>query len=393
MRKNNRTQFACNPPQSCSCASRAGFFYTKNNANASRAGFFLCKKAMRQRLSIHRPCHLFLVIKPRINEGHISYLLQSIFSFALRKMQLHQDINKLRGIKNPIVTIGTFDGVHAGHRVIIDRIKTIARERNGQSVLVTFEPHPRFLINPNHNLKLLTTLNEKKELLADLGLDHLIIAPFTKTFAEQEAAEYVEEFLIKKIKPQVLVIGYDHHFGKQRSGSFELLQEYAANHHFELEEISKQLVDDAHVSSTAIRRALENGDVTEANHLLQSNYKLSGTIIKGDQKGRTIGFPTANISIGTDKKLIPANGVYAVKAFVGKIAFDAVMNIGVRPTVNTENELRLEVHIFNFEQDVYGEQLCVEFIGRIRDEKKFASFEELKEQIEADCEKAQALLK
>jgi len=307
-------------------------------------------------------------------------------------MQLHSDINKLPTIKKSIVTIGTFDGVHAGHRTIINRIINLAKKRNGQSVLITFEPHPRFLINPQHRLKLLTTLEEKKSLLEKLGLHHLVIAPFTKEFANQEAKNYVEDFLIKKIKPSVLVIGYDHHFGKGRSGNFNLLKQYAEQGHFQLEEISKQLVEDAHVSSTTIRKALELGDVREANNLLQSNFQLSGEVVIGDQRGRTIGFPTANLQISSDKKLIPPNGVYAVKAIVNNQRFNAVMNIGFRPTVTDTPELRLEVHLIDFDKDIYGENLKVEFIERIRAEKKFSSFEDLKKQIELDCERASEIL-
>lgn len=307
-------------------------------------------------------------------------------------MQLHSDINKLPTIKKSIVTIGTFDGVHAGHRTIINRIINLAKKRNGQSVLITFEPHPRFLINPQHRLKLLTTLEEKKSLLEKLGLHHLVIAPFTKEFANQEAKNYVEDFLIKKIKPSVLVIGYDHHFGKGRSGNFNLLKQYAEQGHFQLEEISKQLVEDAHVSSTTIRKALELGDVREANNLLQSNFQLSGEVVIGDQRGRTIGFPTANLQISSDKKLIPPNGVYAVKAIVNNQRFNAVMNIGFRPTVTDTPELRLEVHLIDFDEDIYGENLKVEFIERIRAEKKFSSFEDLKKQIELDCERASEIL-
>jgi len=307
-------------------------------------------------------------------------------------MQLHSDINKLPTIKKSIVTIGTFDGVHAGHRTIINRIINLAKKRNGQSVLITFEPHPRFLINPQHRLKLLTTLEEKKSLLEKLGLHHLVIAPFTKEFANQEAKNYVEDFLIKKIKPSVLVIGYDHHFGKGRSGNFNLLKQYAEQGHFQLEEISKQLVEDAHVSSTTIRKALELGDVREANNLLQSNFQLSGEVIIGDQRGRTIEFPTANLQISSDKKLIPPNGVYAVRAFIKNQCFSAVMNIGFRPTVTDKPELRLEVHLIDFDKDIYGENLKVEFIERIRAEKKFNSFEDLKKQIELDCESAREIL-
>ncbi len=306
-------------------------------------------------------------------------------------MQLHTNLKDLIAIDKPIVTIGTFDGVHAGHRIIIKRIQELANQRNGKSVLVTFEPHPRFLIDPNHKLKLLTSLHEKKELLEQLGLDHLVIAPFNKEFAEQEAKDYVEDFIIKKIKPEVLVIGYDHHFGKNRSGNLTLLEEYAKQGHFILEEISKQLVDDAHVSSTAIRNALDKGNVKEAGRLLKSNFMLNGKVVKGDQKGRTIGFPTANLAVENDKKLIPSSGVYAVHAQLKDELYKAVMNIGYRPTINNKKEFRLEVHLFNFDKDIYGEDLQVKFIERIRDEKKFDSFEDLKKQIIIDSTKAKQI--
>lgn len=307
-------------------------------------------------------------------------------------MQIHTNIKDLGTISKPVVTIGTFDGVHAGHRIILERIKEIATNRKGNAVLVTFEPHPRFLIDPNHKLKLLTTLTEKKELLEELGVDHLVIVPFNKEFAEQEAKDYVEDFIIQKVRPEVLVIGYDHHFGKNRSGSFYLLEAYAAKGHFELEEISKQLVDEAHVSSTAIRNALDHGDVKEASNLLQSNFQLRGLVVKGDQKGRTIGFPTANLEIENDKKLIPAHGVYAVNAALNGEKFQGVMNIGHRPTVNDQEELRLEVHLFDFDKDIYGDTLKVNFIEKLRDEKKFDSFDELKEQIKLDCKQAKNIL-
>ena len=307
-------------------------------------------------------------------------------------MKVHTNLEDLSSIQRPIVTIGTFDGVHAGHRAIIKRVIDLAGEQSGESALVTFEPHPRFLINPNHRLKLLTTLSEKKELLQSLGLDHLIITPFTEGFAAQAAKDYVEDFIIKKIKPAVLVIGYDHHFGKGRSGDFDLLQQYSNQGNFQLEEISKQLVDDAHVSSTAIRNALDEGDVAEAGRLLKSNYQMNGVVVQGDQKGRTIGFPTANLDLKNDKKLIPANGVYAVKANVNNSVYNAVVNIGYRPTVNDEKELRLEVHIFDFDQEIYNSVLQVEFIERLRAEKKFESFEALKKQIKLDCKKAKMIL-
>jgi len=307
-------------------------------------------------------------------------------------MQVHQDIHQLPEIKNPVVTIGTFDGVHAGHRTIIQRILDLAKLLNGESVLVTFEPHPRLLINPKFELKLLNTLAEKMRLLEKFGLHHLVIAPFTASFANLSAEQYIEDFLVNRLKPHTLVIGYDHHFGKNRSGNFELLKKYAEGGHFELEEISKQLVDDAHVSSTTIRHAIEAGHIVTANQLLLSYYSLSGIVITGDQKGRTIGFPTANLEVADAKKLIPANGVYAVRVFWQGKSYDGVMNIGHRPTVLTTNELRLEVHIFDFSASLYGEELRVHFIDKIREEIKFESIHALQAQIKKDCEQAKAIL-
>lgn len=308
-------------------------------------------------------------------------------------MKVHNNIEFLKPIKKPIVTIGTFDGVHAGHRAIIKRLIALAKSNEGESVLVTFEPHPRFLINPKHEIKLITLLEEKKELLSNLGLNHLIIVPFTVQFAQLKAKQYIEEFLIKKLKPHILVIGYDHHFGKGREGNINLLRNYEEKKCFQLEEISRQLVENAKVSSTIIRKALLSGDVKQANQLLQASFIMSGKVIEGDKIGRTINFPTANLKVNQDYKLIPANGVYAVKALIKNKAYQAVMNIGQRPTINEQLELRIEVHIFSFNKNIYNEFITIELIDRIRDEVKFESLELLKNQIQKDIITAKLILK
>ncbi len=305
-------------------------------------------------------------------------------------MQVHYGIDKLPSFKHPIVTIGTFDGVHAGHRTIIQRIISLAKEKGGEAILITFEPHPRFLLQPKHDLKLLNTMAEKKELLHSLGLQHLVIAPFTLAFAQQSPKAYVEEFLLRYFAPEVLVIGYDHHFGKERAGNFEFLNKYAQAGTFELEEISKQLVDASHVSSTAIRKALASGEVATANTLLQSSFSLEGKVIRGAQNGRKIGFPTANISLESSHKLIPAHGVYAVKAHVQDQAYKGIMNIGHRPTIDNNLALSLEVHILDFDQDIYDKNIKIEFLKHLRREEKFNSLDELKDQIKKDEEKARA---
>lgn len=299
-------------------------------------------------------------------------------------MQVHIGINSLPSFNNPIITIGTFDGVHAGHRKIITRIVKLAKERNSHAVLITFDPHPRFLLQPKHDLKLLNTLEEKKVLLAALGLHHLVIVPFTTDFAALSSNAYIEDFLIKYFNPSVLVIGYDHHFGKGRSGNFELLNKYAQSGEFELEEISKQLVQEAHVSSTAIRNALAQGHIEEANALLQSSFSLTGKVVQGAQNGRRIGFPTANIALNSMHKLIPCNGVYIVRANVGEISHQAIMNIGHRPTVDNNLALSLEVHILDFDQEIYNKTIQVTFLKHLRSEQKFDSLESLKVQIAKD---------
>ena len=289
-----------------------------------------------------------------------------------------------------MVTTGTFDGVHFGHQKIIDRLKSVATKIGGESVLLTFHPHPRMVLFPDdEDLKLLSTREEKIKRLESAGLDHLIIYPFSRKFSRRTATEYVRDLLVNEIGVKTLVIGYDHQFGRNREGSFEQLIELAGIYDFKLEEIPAQELDDVKVSSTKIRNALLKGDVKTASKYLSHDYKVSGIVVKGRQLGRKLGFPTANISVLDRYKLIPGDGVYAVNVKVNKGNFKGMLNIGYRPTVGGLYKATMEVNIFEFNENIYGHFIGVEFVKRLRDEIKFDSVEELKIQLELD--KIQAL--
>jgi riboflavin kinase/FMN adenylyltransferase len=297
-------------------------------------------------------------------------------------MQIQQtDI--LPNFNNPIITIGTFDGVHFGHKKIIETLKSIALKHNAETVLITFDPHPRTIIQPNALLQIITTLPEKITLFKSLNIDHLVIFPFTHEFATLTAQEYIEDFLIKKFKPKVVIIGYDHHFGKERTGNFSLLESYAKKGFFELIEIEAQTINENNISSTKIRNALLHGEINAANELLGYAYFFSGTIVKGKQLGRTIGFKTANLQLQDNLKLIPGNGVYIVQVQWDNLTMQGMMNIGTRPTVDGMNRV-IEVHILSFDQEIYGEELTITILNRLRNEHKFDGLEALKEQLEKD---------
>lgn len=299
-------------------------------------------------------------------------------------MNVFKDLNNLPKFRNAVITVGTFDGVHKGHQRIISKLNSLAKKHHGESILITFHPHPRFVINPKDtSLKLINTLEEKISLLKEYGIDNLVIVPFTKAFSEISAEEYVAEFLLKHFKPKVIAIGYDHHFGKGRKGNIELLKQYQAEHHFEIERIEKQELEDITISSTKIRKALENGEVDLAFELMNHPYFIEGKVIKGKQLGRTIGFPTANIEIPVPYKLIPKTGVYAVKIMIHGKEYNGMLNIGLKPTFE-ENVLSTEVHIFDFNEDIYDQTISVQFIAFLRDEIKFNSIDELKNQLELD---------
>lgn len=300
-------------------------------------------------------------------------------------MKVYTDINDFKNVPNPVLTTGTFDGVHFGHQKIISRLRDIAKKANGESVLFTFYPHPRMVLFPeDDSLKLLSTQEEKIKLLEQVGLDHLIIYPFSRKFSRLTATEYVRDLLVNKIGVKKLVIGYDHQFGRNREGNYQHLEELAPIYGFDVEEIPAQELDDVKVSSTKIRRALFAGDVATAKTYLGYQYKLSGIVVKGQQLGRSIGFPTANIEIQDRYKLVPGNGVYAVEVKVQKERYRGMLNIGVKPTVGGLMKPTIEVYIFNFNKDIYGNFIGLEFVKRLRDEQKFDSIAALKDQLELD---------
>lgn len=307
-------------------------------------------------------------------------------------MKVYHSISEFQNVSRPILTTGTFDGVHFGHKIIIDRLKEIAKNQNGETVLLTFSPHPRMVLFPDdHNLQLINTLDEKIKLLEQAGIEHLIIHPFTMAFSRTTSMQFVRDIIVNELNTHKLVIGYNHHFGRNREGSFEHLKEYAPLYGFEVEEISAQLIDDVSISSTKIRNSLLSGDVSKAADYLGYNYPLKGQVIEGQQIGRTLGFPTANLKVLDGSKLIPKDGVYAIHVEVKRQTFKGMMNIGNNPSLISKKH-SLEVHIFDFDSDIYDEQIEVRFIKRIREEISFDNLDALKIQLEQDEDTAKAIL-
>ncbi|MFY7937056.1 MAG: bifunctional riboflavin kinase/FAD synthetase [Flavobacterium sp.] len=298
-------------------------------------------------------------------------------------MKIYQSLNEFIPTKKTIVTLGTFDGVHLGHNVILDKICNIAKQENLESVLLTFFPHPRLIVSNDSEIKMLNTMAEKAMLLEQKGIQNFIIHPFDKLFSELSPREFVEQVLKKQLNIHKIIIGYDHKFGKNRAADFNDLIAFGKEFGFEVEEISAKQVNEVSVSSTKIRNSLLEGNISLANAYLGYSYMLSGIVVKGNQLGRTIGFPTANIEIPENYKLIPKNGVYIVTAIVNKKTIFGMMNIGVKPTLG-ENLLSIEVHLLQFSEDIYGQEIQVNVIERLRDEQKFESFESLKSQLEID---------
>lgn len=301
-------------------------------------------------------------------------------------MKVYRDFEEVGDIPNAVLTIGTFDGVHLGHQKIIERLKAEAKKVNGETVLFTFFPHPRMVIDPtNHGLKLIQTQAEKIENLERLGLDHLIIFPFTKSFSNLTADEFVKDYLVNKLNVKTIVVGYDHQFGKNREGTLKHLQKLSETLPFEVIEIPAHEVDEINVSSTKIRKAIEIGDVQTANSYLNEPFEISGKVVKGNQIGRTIGFPTANIEIGDELKIIPAIGVYAVEIVLeDRRILQGMMNIGIRPTVTDSKEVKVEVFIFDFSDVIYDQRIKVYLLQRIRGEHRFQSVEVLRAQLQED---------
>ena len=305
----------------------------------------------------------------------------NIFRFLF--VRIYHNIEEFQKVKNAVVTTGTFDGVHIGHLKIIDRLRQIADDVNGETVLLTFFPHPRMVLFSDNDLKLICTKNEKIALLEKAGVDHLIIHPFSREFSRLSSVEFVRDILVNKIGTNLLVIGYNHHFGRNREGSFEHLKEYGPLYGFQVEEICAQDVDEVLVSSTKIRKALDAGHIKTARAYLTHDFSLTGIVVKGDHLGRQIGFPTANIKVVDSHKLVPANGVYAVRVLVRDKECKGMLNIGVRPTIDGI-EKTIEVHIIDFNEDVYGEELTILFDDWIREEQKFEGLDALKAQLEKD---------
>jgi riboflavin kinase/FMN adenylyltransferase len=307
-------------------------------------------------------------------------------------VKVYTNIEDFKNVRNPVVTTGTFDGVHVGHQKIISRIKDVAKNENGETVLLTFYPHPRMVLFPDDNeLKLINTQEEKIKLLEHYGVDHLIIYPFTKEFSRLTSVEFVRNILVNKIQTKRLIIGYNHHFGRNREGSFDHLKEYGPLYGFEVEEITAQDIDSIEISSTKIRNAVQEGDITIANEYLGHAYSLTGKVVAGKQLGRTIGYPTANIYIEDKYKLIPADGVYAVNVEHEGEMYGGMLNIGNNPTVQGKGR-SVEVNIFNFNKDIYGDVATIYFIKRLRDELKFNNLEELKIALKKDKEDSLAIL-
>lgn len=306
-------------------------------------------------------------------------------------MQVHRDLHHLPDFRNAVITIGTFDGVHSGHQYILQQLQEAAEACNGETVIITFDPHPREVLAPHDkNVRLLTTLDEKIRLLEQRGIHHLVVVPFTKAFSELSARAYLEDFLIRTFRPHTIIIGYDHRFGHNREGGLELLEAEQQQFGFQLLEIPPQVVHDLTVSSTKIRQSLQNGAVQLANELLGYPYFLNGTVVHGDKMGRQLGFPTANIHLNDGRKLIPAQGVYAVTVETGGRRFKGALNIGTRPTFNGA-ELRIEVYILDFNEEIYGENIRVSFLDYIRADKKFDSVDALISQMKNDVEKARMI--
>nr|MBI1229432.1 bifunctional riboflavin kinase/FAD synthetase [Cytophagales bacterium] len=303
-------------------------------------------------------------------------------------MKIYEDFNEFEPIAHAVVTIGTFDGVHLGHRKILNRVRILADKAQGETVLITFWPHPRMVLRPDdHNIKLLSTFEEKKRLLQAFGVDHLISIPFTKAFSETTSEEFIHHILIDKINTKTLVIGYDHKFGKGREGGFEHLQANQETYGFELEEIPREDIDSIGISSTKIRKALEAGDITTANSFLGRPYEITGTVVTGKQIGRAMGFPTANIAVADPNKLIPKDGAYVITALVDGKPVRGMLNIGQRPTLSGDTKT-IEAHLFDFTGTIYGQELRVSFLEFLRPERKFSGLEELKAQLALDKENA-----
>jgi len=307
-------------------------------------------------------------------------------------MRVFKDIFHVEKNNDTIITIGTFDGVHLGHREIFNVLINKSKKNGCRNFVITFEPHPRMVLQPDSTIKLLTTFEEKVEILEEMGIENLLVIPFTKEFSQLTSEQFFKQYVLEGLGVKKMVIGYDHHFGKGRDGDEQKIRELGTLNNFEVQKTDAVTINETIVSSSKIRQAISDGQVQLAALMLGRNYSFAGKVVEGDKRGRQIGFPTANIRLDNENKLVPKNGVYAVKVFLDNRVFNGVMNIGLRPTFKETKIVLSEVHILNFDEDIYGKQIRVEFIEHIRDEKKFNSKEELIKQIEIDKQVTNKLL-
>lgn len=307
-------------------------------------------------------------------------------------MKVYHGIQEFKPVNHPIVTIGTFDGVHLGHQAIFEQMKKEAVRLGGETVLITFSPHPRLVLyEDSRNLKFINTQAKKLDQIEKAGIDHLIIIPFTKEFAKNSSQDFIAHYVVEYVHPEMIIIGYDHHFGKNREGNIALLESLKEKYHYQVTQVSPFYVDGQPVSSTRIRNLLKSGDLSEANKMLGYEYSLTGEVIRGNSIGHKLGFPTANIKIPNEFKLIAANGVYACRALIEGKIYKGISNIGVRPTID-HGDLAIEINIFDFDKDIYGEIITIFFVSRLRDEVKFETLDALKEQLVKDREHSLSIL-
>lgn len=316
------------------------------------------------------------------------------YRLSLFPMQVHHDIEQLPAFRNAVITIGTFDGVHMGHRQIIDKMKSEAASIKGETVIITFHPHPRKVVSSEFmGIRLITTMEERIGLLEEMGIDHLVVVPFTDVFANQSAEEYIRDFLVEKFHPNTIIIGYDHRFGRDRGGNYQLLEAKSAEYGYRLVEIPKHVLENISISSTNIRKAIIHNDTDTANKVLGYDFFFSGLVVHGNKLGRKLGYPTANLKVKDEDKIIPGNGIYAVYAqpegYTEKLK--GMMSIGFRPTVDGKQRV-IEVNIFDFDQDIYDQQLKVYVKKYLRPELKFDGLETLVKQIDQDKIDSQAVL-
>jgi len=305
---------------------------------------------------------------------------------SLRPMKVHFDVENLPDFTRAVITIGTFDGVHCGHRQVLSELTTTAKEVGGESVIVTFHPHPRKVVSSAIlGIRLINTLEERLKLFATLSVDHVVVVPFTDAFANLTAEQYIADFLVQKFKPHTIITGYDHQFGRDRSGNFELLQQMATTFSYHVEEIPKHVLESISISSTRIREALLHSEIEKANRLLGYPFFFSGTVVHGNKIGRTIGYPTANLRVEDSEKIVPGNGIYAV--YAQPQYYDSplkgMMSIGFRPTVDGKNRV-VEVNLFGFDEDIYDQTLTVHVKRYLRSEKKFENLQALIMQLHLD---------